>query len=61
MSLIYSAKRFFSLLVGVLLLTTSFAASHAKSEKEELMNQLMDNGIENLTENDKKILPFLAK
>ena len=32
-----------------------------KSEKEELMNQLMDNGIENLTENDKKILPFLAK
>jgi F-type H+-transporting ATPase subunit a len=35
MSLIYSAKRFFSLLVGVLLLTTSFAAGHAKSEKEE--------------------------
>ena len=32
-----------------------------KSEKEELMNQLMDNGVENLTENDKKILPLLAK
>lgn len=35
MSLIYSAKRFFSLLVGVFLLSTSFAAGHAKNEKEE--------------------------
>ena len=32
-----------------------------KNEKDDLMNQLMDNGIENLTENDKKILPLLAK
>ena len=32
-----------------------------KSEREEMMNQLIENGIENLTEYDKKILPLLAK
>lgn len=32
-----------------------------KTEREEMMNQLIENGIENLTEYDKKILPLLAK
>ena len=35
MSLIYSAKRFFSLLVGVLLFSTAFASGHSTNEKEE--------------------------
>lgn len=30
-------------------------------EKEILFNKLLDNGTENLTDNDKKILPLLAK
>lgn len=30
-------------------------------EKEILFNRLLDNGTENLTDNDKKILPLLAK
>lgn len=33
----------------------------SKKEKEDLMNQIMDNGLENMTEYDKKILPLLAK
>jgi hypothetical protein len=33
----------------------------SKKEREELLNQLIENGVENLTENDKKILPLLAK
>lgn len=32
-----------------------------KKEKEDLINQIMDNGLENMTEYDKKILPLLAK
>lgn len=31
------------------------------SEKQELLNQLIDSGLENLTEQDKKLLPLLAK
>ena len=42
-------------------LTETDIQKMTKSEKEELMNQIMDNGVENLTENDKKILPLLAK
>ena len=33
----------------------------SKKEKEDLMNQIMDNGLENMTEYDKRILPLLAK
>lgn len=33
----------------------------SKKEREDLMNQIMDNGLENMTEYDKKILPLLAK
>ena len=32
-----------------------------KKEKEDLINQIMDNGLENMTEYDKKISPLLAK
>lgn len=32
-----------------------------QKEKEELINQIMDNGLENMTEYDKKILPLLVK
>lgn len=32
-----------------------------KKEREDLINQIMDNGLENMTEYDKKILPLLAK
>jgi hypothetical protein len=32
-----------------------------KKEKEDLINQIMDNGLENMSEYDKKILPLLAK
>lgn len=35
--------------------------SMTKFEKEELFNQIIDNGVENLTEHDKKILNLLAK
>lgn len=30
-------------------------------EKKRLFDRLLDNGIDNLTENDKKIMPFLVK
>lgn len=30
-------------------------------EKEEIINKIIDNGVENMTEYDKKILPLLAK
>jgi hypothetical protein len=30
-------------------------------EKEEIMNKIIDNGVENMTEYDKKILPLLVK
>lgn len=33
----------------------------SKTEKEELMNQMIEMGIENLTEKDKKLLTLLAK
>jgi len=33
----------------------------SNKEKEILFNKLLDNGAENLTENDKKILPLLVK
>jgi F-type H+-transporting ATPase subunit a len=35
MSLIFSAKRFFSLLVGILIFSTSFASEHSSEEKQE--------------------------
>ena len=31
------------------------------SEKQDLLNQLIDSGLENLTEQDKKLLPLLVK
>lgn len=33
----------------------------SKYERETLFDKLIDNGVENLTENDKKVLGFLAK
>lgn len=33
----------------------------SSTEKQDLLNQLIDSGLENLTENDKKLLPLLAK
>lgn len=33
----------------------------SKKEREKLFNEMIDNGINNLTENDKKILYFLTK
>jgi len=35
--------------------------SMTPSEKETLMNTIIDKGVENLTDYDKKILPFLVK
>jgi hypothetical protein len=32
-----------------------------KKERENLINQIMDNGLENMSEYDKKILPLLVK
>jgi hypothetical protein len=32
-----------------------------KSEKQELLDKMIENGVENLSEHDKKILPLLAK
>ena len=43
------------------LLTQSDIEKMSEKEKEDLMNQIMDNGLDNLTEYDKKILPLLAK
>jgi hypothetical protein len=31
------------------------------SEKQEMINKLIDNGVENLTEKDKKLLELLSK
>jgi hypothetical protein len=33
----------------------------SKDEKEDMWNKLVDNGVENLTEEDKKILQLLSK
>ncbi len=33
----------------------------SKAEKEDLLNQLIDNGVENLTDSDKELLPLLSK
>lgn len=33
----------------------------SSTEKQNLLNQLIDSGLENLTEDDKKLLPLLAK
>jgi hypothetical protein len=33
----------------------------SQSEKQELLNELIDSGLENLTESDKKLLPLLVK
>jgi hypothetical protein len=33
----------------------------SSTEKQDLLNQLIDSGLENLTESDKKLLPLLAK
>ena len=30
-------------------------------QKDELLNRIIDNGVENITEHDKKIIPFLVK
>jgi hypothetical protein len=30
-------------------------------EREEIMNKIIDNGIENMTDYDKKIMPLLVK
>ena len=32
-----------------------------KKEKEKMLNEIIDNGLENLTENDRKLLELLAK
>jgi hypothetical protein len=33
----------------------------SSSEKQDLLNELIDSGLDNLTEEDKKLLPLLAK
>jgi hypothetical protein len=33
----------------------------SKAEKQELLDKLIENGVENLSDHDKKILPLLAK
>jgi hypothetical protein len=32
-----------------------------KTQKEKILNEMIDNGLEKLSENDKKILELLAK
>jgi F0F1-type ATP synthase beta subunit len=43
------------------IVTEKEVQSMTKDEKEELFNQIIDNGVENLTEHDKKILNLLVK
>lgn len=42
-------------------ITESDIAKMSKSEREGFLNEMIDNGIENLTEYDKKIIELLAK
>jgi hypothetical protein len=42
-------------------LTESEIESLTPREREEIMNKIIDNGVENMTEYDKKILPLLVK
>jgi hypothetical protein len=42
-------------------LTETDIEKMSKENRQDLMNQFIDNGLENLTENDKKILSLLAK
>jgi hypothetical protein len=42
-------------------LTESEIENMTLKEKEEIMNKIIDNGVENMTEYDKKILPLLVK
>jgi hypothetical protein len=42
-------------------LSLSDIESMTNKEKEELMNNIIDKGVENLTEYDKKLLPLLVK
>lgn len=42
-------------------LTKSDIESMSLKEKEEMMNNIIDKGVENLTDYDKKILPLLVK
>ena len=42
-------------------ITEETISKMTSKEKEILFNKLLDNGTENLTDNDKKILPLLAK
>ena len=46
---------------GEAVISESEIETMTKKEKEDLINQIMDNGLENMTEYDKKILPLLAK
>lgn len=43
------------------IITESDIKNMTAHEREILLNKIMDNGVENLSENDKKILPLLAK
>lgn len=43
------------------IITESDIEKMTTTEREILLNKIMDNGIENMSENDKKILPLLAK
>lgn len=42
-------------------ITESDIAKMTPLEREDLLNKIMDNGVENMSENDKKILPLLVK
>lgn len=42
-------------------LTESEILDMTPREREEIMNKIIDNGIENMTEYDKKIMPLLVK
>lgn len=42
-------------------LTLSEVEQMTPTQKQEKLNELIDNGLENLTEDDKKLLPLLAK
>ena len=42
-------------------LTENDVENMSKTEKDDLWNKLIDNGVENLTDDDKKILLYLSK
>jgi hypothetical protein len=42
-------------------LTESEILDMTPREREEIMNKIIDNGIENMTDYDKKIMPLLVK